>query len=92
MQVGMLSLPLDTDKSGRKVHNLTRFAFCAYPAEYDWRHKLTFIINQEQPDYNLYSIDNGGKPITEWPTDEELTEQFTRWPEPYQQNMGPVFR
>ena len=65
----------DTDKSGLIVHHLSRFAFCAYPAKYDWRHKLTFILNQ---DGITYTIDNGGKPIAAWPTDEELAERFTK--------------
>ena len=40
----------------------------------DWRHMLTFIVKQ---DGNVYSIDNDGKPVTEWPTDKELTERFS---------------
>ena len=66
----------DTDKSGRKVHHLSRFGFCAYPARYDWRHRLTFIINEDSVGY---SIDNGGKPLTEWPLKGELAEHFTAW-------------
>ena len=63
----------DTDKSDRKVHHLSRFAFCAYPAQYDWRHRKTFIVNQDNV---VYAVDNGGKPITEWPSETELAERF----------------
>ena len=48
--------------------------FCAYPATYDWRHRRTFITNQFP---RIFSIDNGGDPVTEWPTDEELAERFS---------------
>ena len=65
----------DTDQSGRKVHHLSKFAFCAYPAMYDWRHRRTFIVNQGQV---IYAVNNDGNPITEWPTDKELAEKFTK--------------
>ena len=63
------------DKSGRKVLNHDRFGFCAFPSEYDWRHRLTFIVNEDDV---VYGIDNGGKPVTEWPPDEELAERFIK--------------
>ena len=63
----------DTDGSGRKVHHLYRFGICAWPAEVDWLHRRTFIINES----GLYSVDNGGKQIAEWPTKGVLGEQFT---------------
>ena len=37
---------MDTDGSGRKTHNSTRFGFCAYPVEYDSTGRWTFIINE----------------------------------------------
>ena len=49
-------------------------SFCAYPAEYDWRHKHTFIIKSFKV---IYSIDNGGKPISEWPMANERAERFS---------------
>lgn len=64
---------LMADESGLKVYHPSRFAFCAYPANSNWRHGLTYIINQEGV---VYSIDNDGKPVTEWPTNEELTGKF----------------
>ena len=63
----------DTDKSGAKVHNFIRFGFCAYPAKYDWRHQRTFIINEHKW---VFSVDNGGKPLTVWPPDSEIEERF----------------
>ena len=63
----------DTDGSGRKVHHFFRYGICAYPAEYDWRHRRTFIINEA----GLYSVDNGGKQVVEWPSQATLEAQFT---------------
>ena len=65
------------DTTGRKTLHPSRFGFCAYPAQYDWRHRLTFIINQER---FVYAIDNGGKPVTEWPSDEDFLELFEHAP------------
>ena len=65
----------DTDGSGRMVSNVDRSGFCAYPATYNWRHHLTFILNE---DGLIYCTDNGGKRISEWPTQIELTERFWR--------------
>ena len=61
------------DTSGRRVLSLSQFAFCAYPVKYNWGYKLTFIINQ---DSEIYAVDNGGKPVTVWPTDKELAERY----------------
>ena len=69
--------PQDASKSDRKVLNLDGFAICAYPAEYDLRHRRTFIVDQ---DWIVYSVNNGGKPVTEWPTDAELAERFSKLP------------
>ena len=57
------------------IHGYHFHGFCAWPKRYDWRHKHTFIINERA---TIYAVDNGGKLITEWPTDEELSERFTR--------------
>ena len=65
---------IKTDESGRKVLNPSRFAICAYPAEYGWRHRLTFVINER---FFVTAFDNGGTPIIEWPSRNELTEQPT---------------
>ena len=63
----------DEDDSGRKVSSKSSFSFCAYPAEYDWRHRRTFIIKQ---DLLVYATNNGGQPVTEWPTDAGLKKRF----------------
>ena len=52
----------------------SRTFYCAYPSKQDWRHRRTFIINES----SLFSIDNGGRPITIWPTEKALTERFTK--------------
>lgn len=49
-----------------KVHNTSKFGFCAYPAEYGVTGRKTFIINENN---TLFGIDLGGKPMTEWPDD-----------------------
>ena len=65
----------DTDKSGRKVHNLSRYGICAYPAEYTWQHQRTFIFDA---DTGMYSVDNGEQPVFEWPSKAELSEKFIK--------------
>ncbi len=58
---------VDTDKSGRKVHNMGIFGFCAYP-ENDSGGKCVFAVNQDNtvfPDYRR-------QPWTTWPSDEAL--------------------
>ena len=66
-------IPLE--KHLTQTHGYYILGFCAWPKQYDWRHKNTFIINEHA---TIYSVDNGGKLITNWPTDEELAERFTR--------------
>ena len=58
----------------KDVHDISVFGYCAFPIEYDWRHRRTIISNGDV----LLSVDNGGKPVTEWPTVKELTERFTK--------------
>ena len=48
---------------------------CAFPATYDWRHRRTFITNVSNV---MFGVDNGGKQITEWPTESEISNDF-RW-------------
>ena len=57
----------DTDGSGRKVHNNSRFGFCAYPADYGWTGRWTFIINENN---TIFKFQQGGKPFKDWPVDE----------------------
>ena len=49
--------------------------FCVYPDRYDWRHKHTIISSDNG---TIYAVDNGGKPITEWPTAEDLARKFIK--------------
>ena len=59
----------DTDGSGRKVHSQRRFGYCAYPAEYGWTGRHTFIVNE----YNrVLKFDRSGKPFTDWPSERDL--------------------
>ena len=61
------------DKDGRKVFNRERFGFCAYPSEYGKKARKTFIVNEKR---KVFKIDNGGKPVLRWPTDEELKKDW----------------
>ena len=70
----------------RKMLYFSHQAFCAFPAVYDWRHRMTFIINE---DYTIYAIDNGGKPVTAWPTEKDLAERFTNLAEVARQLYNP---
>ena len=63
----------NTDAVGLSILDSDVYGFCAYPVQYDWRHRRTFIVNRSQ---KIFSLDNGGKPVTEWPSDEELAERF----------------
>ena len=60
--------------SGLGPYRRSRGYFCAYPADYDWRHRQTFIINETR---QIYSVDNGGDPVTPWPGKEVLSGRFT---------------
>ena len=63
----------DTDKSGRKVHNTSRFGFCAYPAHYGSSGNWTFIINENN---TIFKVETGGKPLENWPTDQGLVDDW----------------
>jgi len=49
-----------------KVHNASKFGFCAYPAEYGVTGKFTYLINENN---TVFRRDIGGKPTTHFPTD-----------------------
>ena len=68
--------PVKTDVTGNTDHHLNTWAFCAYPAEYDWRHKHTYIFNEKA---KIYRIDNCGEPVTEWPPGKQLTERWEKF-------------
>jgi len=71
--------PYRTDTQGEgkwgKVHNNSRFGFCAYPAEYGATGTKTFILNELN---TIFWKDTGGEPVLEWPTDEELQREWKR--------------
>jgi len=47
-----------------KVHNTSKFAFSAYPAEYGVTGKFTFLVNENN---TIFRSDIGGKPVTHLP-------------------------
>jgi hypothetical protein len=57
---------VDTDKSGRKIHNNERFAFLAFP-ESGWEGKYIFLVNENNTIFRRATI----QPRTTWPSDEE---------------------
>lgn len=59
----------DTDKKSGKVHHLTKFAFCTYPAKYGPMGHSTFIINEQR---FILRRDTGGKPVLHWPSKAEF--------------------
>jgi hypothetical protein len=44
----------------------TKFAFCAYPADYDRSGKWTFVLNEKR---EFFRVDTGGKAIDRWAPD-----------------------
>ena len=57
----------DTDHSGRKIHSMAGFGFCAFPASPGWTGSATFIINENGM---VFSLEEGGKPVKDWPADD----------------------
>lgn len=55
----------DTDGSRRKVHHLSKFAFCAFPAEYGVTGRETIWITERRS--VVHMLDNGGEPILKCP-------------------------
>jgi hypothetical protein len=49
-----------------KVHNTSKFGFCAYPAKYGVTGHHTFIVNENN---TVFKLDIGGKPVRHWPND-----------------------
>ena len=58
---------VDTDHSGRKVHNASMFGFCAFP-ESDWAGAYQFKVNEN----NTIFREPPAKPRNTFPSDEEL--------------------
>lgn len=63
----------DTDGSGEKCRNSSRFGAVAYPAEYGVDGTKTFIINEGN---TMFWKDTGGEPVLDWPTDAEVAESW----------------
>lgn len=57
------------------VRNVSRFAFCAYPYEYNVTGINTFIMNETG---TIYSAVTGGLAVTEWPTAQELEQSWRK--------------
>lgn len=53
---------LDTDGTRRLVHHEWAFGVCAYPSDFGWSGRRTFIICEQSC---IGAVDNGGKPVTE---------------------------
>ena len=64
----LLEYRSDTDDSGRRVHNNSRFGFCAYPVEFGVTGNVTFIINEGN---TIFKAEQPG-PIIKYPSDDEL--------------------
>jgi len=61
------SYKLDTDKSGRKVHNQERFGFSAFPSS-PGNGKYLFVVNENNTIFRWKFL----QPRTTWPDDQEL--------------------
>ena len=71
---------LPEDSICKTSHDESAIGYCAYPMDYDWRHRKTFICKEGKV---VYSVDNYGKPVKKWPRDSELSERFTTHYGPY---------
>lgn len=65
----------DTDGKTGPVHNEFGFGFCAFPELHGPGGNQTFIINE---DNTVYRTNNGGEPVLQWPSNEELEMVWTR--------------
>jgi hypothetical protein len=52
----------DTDGKAGKVHNRSKFSYCAYPADVGRTGRMCYLINEAN---TVWTIDAGGKPILE---------------------------
>jgi hypothetical protein len=59
-----------------KVHNNSRFGFCAYPAEYGVTGTRTYIISENN---TIFWSDTQGEPALEWPSDAQLHAEWHRF-------------
>lgn len=65
----------DTDCSGRKVRNNSRFGFAAFPAVYSRSGRMSFIVNESN---TLFKRDYGGKRPDVWPLFEPSPSDYWR--------------
>ena len=65
----------DTDKKSGRVHHLSKFGICAYPADYGVTGTHTLIINEGN---TVFKFDTGGKPVLRWPPDSDLPSSFEK--------------
>jgi hypothetical protein len=59
----------DNDGDGKSCTNPSKYAVCAFPAEYNKDGIRTFITNESKL---VYYKDTGGKPVVQWPGDDPL--------------------
>jgi hypothetical protein len=64
--------------SGDRDRNNSKFAFCAYPAEYGRTGRWTYVVNEGN---TIFKSDTGGKPILEFPSDSKNAQDYSREPE-----------
>jgi hypothetical protein len=57
----------------KPARNITKFAFCAYPAVYGRTGRHTFIINEGN---TILTTDAEGQPVLRFPTDPELRQSY----------------
>lgn len=65
----------DTDKKSGRVHHLSKFGICAYPAGYGVTGAHTLIISEGN---TIFKFDTGGKTMLRWPPDSELPTGFEK--------------
>ena len=72
---------MDTDNSGRKVHHLSRFAFCAYPASPGLSGYATYMVDENFSNFKRYfDFDKGeGVSIADWPSDQMIQENWGKY-------------
>ena len=75
MPVEVLRVDTGGQPNMGKVHNTSRFGFCAYPAEYGASGLRTFILNENN---TIFWKDTAGEPVLEWPVDAELMAEWTK--------------
>jgi len=65
-----------TDAKSGKVHHLTKFGYCAYPATPGVTGRHAIIINENNTTFRNYA--SWGLPVRTWPTDNALKQEWRR--------------